>query len=152
MITADHTSISKNERYQTDAGIYSIPLLIYNPTQSKGEINEKTVQQIDIVPTILSQLNYDLPYFAYGNDINSSKAGYAISFNGQYYQLITDKFCLQFDGEKTIAVFDLMNDQLMKNNLVQMARINFKKEENLLKAIIQTYNQSLIENKMTWSK
>lgn len=152
VITADHTSISKNERYQTDAGIYSIPLLIYNPSQSNGEIIERTVQQIDIVPTILSQLNYDLPYFAYGNDINSSKAGYAISFNGQYYQLITAKYCLQFDGEKTIAVFDMAKDQLMKNNLVQMARINFKKEENLLKAIIQTYNQSLIENKMTWSK
>ncbi len=148
VITADHTSISKNERYQTDAGIYSIPLLIYNPAQSKGETIEKTVQQIDILPTILEKLNYDLPYFAFGNAFNESNLGYAISFNGQYYQLITDKYCLQFDGEKTIAVFDMVNDEF-NNNLVNNISINYKKEEKLLKAIIQTYNHTLIENKMT---
>lgn len=148
VITADHTSISKNERYQTDAGIYSIPLLIYNPTQLKGKIIEKTVQQIDIVPSILENLHYDLPYFAFGNAINDNNLGYSISFNGQYYQLITDKFCLQFDGEKTIAVFDMVNEEF-NNNLVNNISINYKAEEKLLKAIIQTYNHALIDNKMT---
>ena len=148
VITADHTSISKNERYQTDAGIYSIPLLIYNPTQLKGKIIEKTVQQIDIVPSILENLHYDLPYFAFGNTINDNNLGYSISFNGQYYQLITDKFCLQFDGEKTIAVFDMVNDEF-NNNLVNNISINYKAEEKFLKAIIQTYNHALIDNKMT---
>jgi phosphoglycerol transferase MdoB-like AlkP superfamily enzyme len=148
VITADHTSISKNEHYQTDAGIYSIPLLIYNPTQNKGEIIEKTVQQIDILPSVLENLNYDLPYFAYGNAFNESNLGYAISYNGQYYQLITDKLCLQFDGEKTIAVFDMVNDKF-KNNLVNNISVNYQAEEKLLKAIIQTYNHTLIDNKMT---
>ena len=149
VITADHTSISKNEQYQTDAGIYSIPLLIYDPKQAQGEIIEKPIQQIDILPSVLEQLNYDLPYFAYGNDFRRAASGYAISFNGQYYQLITAQYCLQFDGEKTIAVYNMKEDKLLKDNLINKAKTNFKKEEELLKAIIQTYNQSLIENKMT---
>jgi phosphoglycerol transferase MdoB-like AlkP superfamily enzyme len=149
VITADHTSVSKNELYQTDLGIYSIPFLIFDPSKIQGEIIDKTTQQIDIYPTILKMLHYDLPYFAFGNDIMSSKEGFAVSFNGQFYQLITDKYCLQFDGEKTIALFDIVNDRLLKENLVNKMAFNYKKDETLLKAIIQTYNHSLIDNKMT---
>jgi arylsulfatase A-like enzyme len=149
VITADHTSMSKNEKYQTDAGIYSIPILIFDPSKSEVEIVEKTVQQIDILPTILDLLHYDLPYFAFGNAMSANKSTYAISFSGQYYQLITDNYCLQFDGEKVIALFDRQYDKLLKDNLVNKASVNYKKEETLLKAIIQTYNASLIENKMS---
>jgi len=149
VITADHTSMSKNANYQTDAGIYSIPLLIFEPSNSQAKIIEKTVQQIDIMPTILQKLNYDLPYFAFGNDVNNASNGYAISFNGQYYQLITDNYCLQFDGEKTIAVFDLKRDELLKHNLIKEQNNDLKKDEMLVMAIIQSYNHSLIENKMT---
>jgi hypothetical protein len=55
---------------------------------------------------------------------------------------------LQFDGEKTIAVFDMVNDKF-KNNLVNNISVNYQAEEKLLKAIIQTYNHTLIDNKMT---
>jgi hypothetical protein len=81
--------------------------------------------------------------------MSANKSSYAISFSGQYYQLITDNYCLQFDGEKVIALFDRQHDELMKENLVNKTSVNYKKEETLLKAIIQTYNASLIENKMS---
>jgi phosphoglycerol transferase MdoB-like AlkP superfamily enzyme len=149
IITADHTSMSKNEKYQTDAGIYSIPLLIFDPAKPKGSIVKKTIQQIDILPTVLDEMRYDLPYFAFGNAINETNKSYALSFNGQYYQMITDTFCLQFDGEKTIALFNILKDPLLKENLVYKTGIPYKKDEKLLKAIIQTYNHSLIDNKMT---
>jgi hypothetical protein len=55
---------------------------------------------------------------------------------------------LQFDGEKTIAVFDMLNDKF-KNNLVNNISVNYQAEEKLLKAIIQKYNHTLIDNKMT---
>lgn len=149
VITADHTSISKNERYQTDAGIYSIPILFFEPSNQKAEVTESTVQQIDILPMILRQLHYDMPYFAFGNELGENGKSYAISFNGQYYQLITDKYCLQFDGEKTIALYNMQVDLLQKHNLIGSVKIKNSYEENLIKAIIQTYNHSLIENKMT---
>lgn len=147
VITADHTSMSKNPLYQTDVGIYSIPVLFFDPNEVEGKEEIRTIQQIDIVPSILGKLHYDLPYFAFGNDYEESKQHYAISFNGQYYQLITDKYCLQFDGEKTLAVYDLKSDIFLKNNIIKS--IDFRLEEQLLKAIIQTYNLTLIENKMT---
>lgn len=149
VITADHTSISNNERYQTDAGIYSIPLLFFEPSNQKAEIIQRTVQQIDILPIILSQLHYDLPFFAFGNELNFNNEGFAISFNGQYYQIITDNYCLQFDGEKTVAIYDKHADPFQKTNLLNKQRVNILYEENLIKAIIQTYNHCLIENKMT---
>ena len=55
---------------------------------------------------------------------------------------------MQFDGEKTIAVFDMVNNKF-KNNLVNNISVNYQAEEKLLKAIIQTYNHTLIDNKMT---
>jgi phosphoglycerol transferase MdoB-like AlkP superfamily enzyme len=148
VITADHTSMSKNPKYQTDIGIYSIPILIFEPNVAIGTEVKSTIQQIDIMPSILKKLNYDLPYFAYGNTYSSQTIKHAVSYNGQYYQLISDKYCLQFDGEKTIAVYDLKVDPMIKKNLIHHHKTNYKNEENLLKAIIQTYNQSMIENKM----
>lgn len=149
VITGDHTSLSGNEYYQTDVGIYSIPLLIYDASEQAGKIIEKTVQQIDILPSVLKKLHYDLPYFAFGNAIQDTGLGYAVSFNGQYYQLITANYCIQFNGEKTIAVYDLKKDKLVKQNKINTSELNFKREENLLKAVIQSYNRCLIENKMT---
>ncbi|HRG57620.1 MAG TPA: LTA synthase family protein [Bacteroidia bacterium] len=150
VITADHTSMSNNSKYQTDVGIYSIPLLFFDPSDNQGKEEIGTIQQIDIMPSILGKLHYNLPYFAYGNDYTENKLHYAVSFNGQCYQLITDQYCLQFDGEKSLAIYDIKNDQFLKNNLIKS--INLKLEEDLLKSIIQTYNQSLIENKMTLKK
>jgi phosphoglycerol transferase MdoB-like AlkP superfamily enzyme len=149
VITSDHTSMSKSEKYQTDIGIYSIPLIIFEPSENKGKLIDKTIQQIDIFPSILNKLHYNIPYFAFGQGYADNNESAAITFNGQYYQLITAQYCLQFDGEKTIAVYNMKEDKLLKDNLINKAKTNFKKEEELLKAIIQTYNQSLIENKMT---
>jgi phosphoglycerol transferase MdoB-like AlkP superfamily enzyme len=152
VITADHTSMSKNEKYQTETGIYSIPLIVFEPSNNMGNVVDNTIQQIDIFPTILNKLHYNIPYFAFGKAIDEPAESVAISFNGQYYQLITNTRCLQFDGEKTIAVYDIVKDSFMKTNLVSIKGINYQKEENLLKAMIQTYNQCLIDNKMIIEK
>lgn len=149
IITSDHTSMSKNPLFQTETGIYRIPILLFDPQEDKAKVVSHTIQQIDILPLVLSRLHYDLPYFAFGNSGSLQDFNHAVSFNGQYYQIISNQYCLQFDGEKTIAVYDIKADVMLKNNLVAVQGINYKREESLLKAIIQTYNRSLIENKMT---
>ncbi len=153
VITADHTSMSNKAAFQTDAGIYHVPLLIFDPQKNKKEEQTKIVQQIDIMPSILGLLHYDLPYFAFGHDVNSStQQGFSISYNGQFYQLITSKYCVQFNDNKIIAVYDLNQDAMLQNNLYPLSNSTLSEAENLLKAFIQVYNQSLLENKMTYSK
>jgi phosphoglycerol transferase MdoB-like AlkP superfamily enzyme len=148
VITSDHTSMSKNPLYQTDAGIYSIPLLLFDPSLDSGYAVNRTIQQIDVMPTVLHRLHYDKPYFAFGKPALDGQPGYAVSFSGQFYQLISDRYCLQFDGEKTCAVFNMQTDSLLSKNIVHQRGINYKEEENWLKAMLQTYNQSLIDNRM----
>lgn len=150
VITSDHTSMSINPKYQTAAGIYSIPLIVFDPSKPNGKTINKITQQIDILPLILHHLNYDLPYFSFGTKPcnNHAEEHFSVSYNGHFYQLITEKFCVQFDGENTIAVFDMKNDRLLSNNIVNQSGVDYRHEETLLKAIIQSYNNSLIENKM----
>ena len=68
VITADHATVSHFPEYQNAVGYYSIPILFYYPGGNlKGKL-DKTVQQIDIMPTVLNYLKYDKPYFSYGFD------------------------------------------------------------------------------------
>ncbi|MFN4930067.1 MAG: LTA synthase family protein [Bacteroidota bacterium] len=148
VITADHTSMSKNPLYQTDAGIYSIPFLLFDPSHESAYQVNNTIQQIDIVPTTLNYLHYDRPYFSFGKPFHPAEDSYAVSFSGQFYQLISNRFCLQFDGEKTCAVFDMQNDSLLTKNIINQPGFDYSKEEKWLKAMLQTYHQCLIDNRM----
>lgn len=60
MITADHTSFGTYPEYLTDLGLYSVPILFYAPgmPELRG-MEDKIVEQIDIMPTVLGLLGYD---------------------------------------------------------------------------------------------
>ncbi len=150
IITADHTSLSSNPRYQTDAGIYSIPLIIFEPGK-EAQTDNRTIQQIDILPTVMDIVEYDQPYFSFGQSMyQQNRNNFSISYNGQYYQLITDTFCLQFNGEATTAVYNRITDNELKNNIKDIKNLSVTRQENFIKAFIQTYNYCLINNKMTF--
>lgn len=74
VITGDHTNASSRAEYQTLWGLFRVPVIFYDPT---GEIfrpgrREGPVQQIDIMPTVLSALKYNKPYIAFGQDVLST--------------------------------------------------------------------------------
>lgn len=154
MITADHTSMSANPIFQTDVGIYQIPLVLINASVDKTKFNtSRVVQQIDIMPSVLDELGYDLPYFSFGHSWHDTVAvnSGAISFKGQSYQLINDSICLQFDGRQTIATYRYKQDKLCSMNLSNKIKRDFT-EEKYLKAFIQQYNAALVNNKMVLTK
>jgi arylsulfatase A-like enzyme len=126
--------------YTTDVGSFCVPVIFFDPSGEivlKG-ISDKIAQQIDIMPTILAALHYDEPFVAFGQDLFSTpqEESFAITYNGGIYQFIQNGYNLQFDGEKTAALYAL-NDSTQQNNLKGLEE---KPEmEQKLKAIIQQY-------------
>jgi len=58
---------------------------------------------------------------------------------------------LQFDGEKTIAVYRFKTDKLLKTNLVNQLPEQ-QEMERFLKAIIQQYMSRMNDNHLTPSR
>jgi phosphoglycerol transferase MdoB-like AlkP superfamily enzyme len=140
VITGDHTNMTNHTFYTTDVGSFCVPVIFFDPSGEivqKG-ITDKIAQQIDIMPTILAALHYDEPFVAFGQDLFSTpqEETFAITYNGGIYQFIQNGYNLQFDGEKTAALYAL-NDSTQQNNLKGLEE---KPEmEQKLKAIIQQY-------------
>jgi hypothetical protein len=92
-------------------------------------------------------LNYDEPYIAFGKSPFDSTATHsAVTRYDQLYQIIEDNHVLQFDGNKTINLYDFKNDSLLTTNLAGKATEKEQQLENRLKAFIQDYNHRLINN------
>ena len=148
VITADHTgagSIPKSDNIYITT---QIPIMLYHP-QAKENMNMGAMQQLDIMPTIFSYLNMDEPLFSYGNNrFDASSTTYSPSFAWGVYQLISEEFMLQFDGEKSIGFFNVKEDIMISNNLLNELPDEVALYEQKLKAIIQSYTTRLIKNKL----
>lgn len=149
VLTADHATVSHFPEYKNAVGYYSVPILFYYPGGNLKGMQTKTVQQIDIMPTILGLLNYSKPYFAFGFDIfNSSEEHLAVNNNDGSYRLYWKDYLLMYDGTKSTALYAFKTDRLLKQNLVgKLAEQNMM--ENKLKAFIQQYNNRMIQNQLT---
>lgn len=149
VFTADHTSISEHPFYQTNLGKFKIPIFFYSPSDStlKKETNN-IIQQIDIMPSILDYLGYNKPFYAFGNSVFSKKDNYSVNYINGLYQIVTKKYLLQFDGQKSISLYNISSDSLLKNNIIDSRKNIADSLENYLKAEIQTYNYKVINNKL----
>ena len=155
VLVADHTNQSSHDVYKTDLGLYSIPIIFFTPDDSlQPRLDESAIaQQTDITPTLLHLLGYNKPYLAFGNDLLSGNVDntWAFSYNGGIYQLVKGDLMLQFDGEKTTAVYRFKTDPLLKENLV--GRLPEQQGmEQFLKALIQQYMSRMNDNRLLPNK
>jgi phosphoglycerol transferase MdoB-like AlkP superfamily enzyme len=151
VITADHTSSEiQFPEGKTGWGFYSVPLILFKPDNSlAGERNE-IAQQIDIMPTVLGYLNFDQPYLAFGRDVFKEDARpFALNYKDNVYQYFEDKYLLQFDGMRSVGLYDLQSDKLMSKNLLQELPEIAGAMDQKIKALIQQYNNRLIADKLT---
>ena len=150
VLTADHTNQSVDSYYQTDLGIYSVPLLIFDPT---GEMprgcQPGVAQQIDIMPTVLGWLGYDRPAVAFGCDLlaTPSDSTWAVNYNNGIYQYIRYGRFLQFDGLSPRAIYAYETDSLLRNNLVDRDSLQQPMTEQL-QSIIQQYMLRMNNNQL----
>lgn len=151
ILVADHTSGTTHEKFLTSTGVLSIPILFYDPSGElpKEQNNNRVVQQIDIMPSILDYLNYDKPYFSFGNSVFNNKSnGFAVSISNGTHQIIRNQYVLQVSNNTPIALYNYVNDPLQKNNLLESVTNSIPDSTYILyKAVIQQYNNRLINNK-----
>lgn len=149
VLVADHTNQNTHLYYKTDQGLYSIPIIFYTPDGSleTGMKQGVIAQQIDVLPTLMGILGYDKPYIAFGCDVLHTPAAqtWAFNYNNGVYQYFKGDFLLQFDGQKTKALYRFKTDPLLKQNLAGKLPIQ-SQLENELKSLIQQYMHRMTTN------
>lgn len=149
VLVADHTNQNTHLYYKTDQGLYSIPIIFYTPDGSleTGMKQGVIAQQIDVLPTLMGMLGYDKPYIAFGCDVLHTPAAqtWAFNYNNGVYQYFKGDFLLQFDGQKTKALYRFKTDPLLKQNLAGKLPIQ-SQLENELKSLIQQYMHRMTTN------
>ena len=146
VLCADHTNITDIPEYGTEAGRYRVPIMFYTPDGSlKGKM-EGTMQQVDIMPTILGILGYDRPYVAFGNDLTKvhESGSFAVNFSNGIYQLFKDGYLLQFDGTVPVALYDYVSDKMLTDNLLGKADCQ-EPMLKLLKSVLQQYMERMVD-------
>ena len=156
VITADHTNVNYQSAYNSPLGTFSVPIILFDPSgRLPVGMSDDVAQQTDIMPTVLGLTGCSRPYIAYGQDLLRTPADqtWAIHYNNGIYQYVQQGHALLFDGEKATGWYDLEADPLLHNNLID----NIPPADHSLfdsclqrtKAIIQSYMQRMISNRLT---
>jgi phosphoglycerol transferase MdoB-like AlkP superfamily enzyme len=146
IITADHSSGADSKKFRKAPFDYTIPIFFFKPGSNMHAKDDRIMQHIDIMPTVLGMLDYDKPYFAFGKDHfdnNASKDHFAINFSNGAFNCITDDYYYLFNEKDFIKKTDYRKDPLGNNNLI---KAKTKKDEAAIrefKAFIQEYYSHL---------
>ncbi|MCF8258581.1 MAG: LTA synthase family protein [Flavobacteriales bacterium] len=151
VITADHTSLSEFKEFQTTLGSLSIPILFFHPNDTllKGT-SDITAQQVDIMPSVLSLLGYEEPFFSLGQNVFDSTAHHmAVAFKFDRYQMLLDGKLLTFDGEQTLGLHDFEREHMLHTDVKGEYSEDAARHERILKGYLQNYTRALVRNRMT---
>jgi phosphoglycerol transferase MdoB-like AlkP superfamily enzyme len=152
VFTADHSSEVNNIEYKNILGNYSVPIVFYQPGDDKfntGIDTTRVVQHIDIMPSLLSYLEYPKDFFAFGKNIFDQQTPNHVWYYSGSWNLATDKYILQFDGGKSIGLYEHKKDRMLQNNIVLEHNVVADSLTQIIKAQIQTYNHRIISNQLT---
>ncbi len=150
VITADHTSEAWQAYYKNRVGQYYVPVIFYEPQDGTAGHQEIIAQQTDIMPTVLDMLHYPSPFVAFGGSLlRSDEPRFGLSFLNGNYQLIQDEYVWQTDHFNSNALYNFAHDSLLTKNLYLLEKNIAVDKDNLLKAILQQYNNRMIANKLS---
>lgn len=154
VITSDHTNQSDHEYYQTDLGGFCSPIIFFDPSGDiKPGMRNAIAQQIDIMPTVLGYLGYDRKYIGFGIDLfaTPAKDTWAVNYINGIYQYIKGDYLLQWDGQKTKALYRFRTDLLLKHNVANQEPKVRQTMEREVKAIIQSYMERMTHNRLVYA-
>jgi phosphoglycerol transferase MdoB-like AlkP superfamily enzyme len=154
VLVADHTNQLSYPESLTSVGHFSVPIIFYDPSgELRGFDRQRTAQQIDVMPSVLTYLHYDKPYFAFGFDllsaVDSARNTFSINYLNGAYQLYSGNYVFQTQLNEAVALYDYVSDPLLSVNLIETYPNKVKELTRMFHAFIQQYNNSLIDNRMT---
>lgn len=149
IISADHGAWDPSPVNNTPHGGSSIPILFYKPGGSLKGICSKPVQQVDILPSVIDYLHLPCNYASFGKSVfGDDSIRYSFNYLNGIYHIEDHQYHLEFDGNNTLSMFDYRNDSLFTKNLIGMLPAEQRLLEDHLKAVIQTYHDALIHNRL----
>lgn len=151
VITADHAVAGDLQEYKNSAGLYSIPIIFFDPQGGLIGLDQQTVvQQADIVPTLIDLLGIQKPMVSFGHNMfNPSEPHIAVSTLDGAYQLIQGDYALHYDGTQTLGLYHLKRDRMMRQNLKEVEPETVAQMERVMQAWLQSFSYRMRENKLT---
>jgi phosphoglycerol transferase MdoB-like AlkP superfamily enzyme len=150
VLSADHASAEiQFQQYNSPSGYFAIPIVIYEPGSKPMPMQNVIVQQTDILPTVLGMLHYDKPYVAFGRNIFADEEPFAFNYLNNTYQAFMGEYLLQFDGQRSIGLYNFKHDPAIVQNLLTNEQAVVQKMETRLKAFIQQYNNRMVDDNLT---
>ena len=148
VITADHVSQQIDPFYCTSLGNYCVPIILYAPGDPalRGYDEEQIVEQIDIMPTVLSYLHYDKPYIAFGRNMLGKENGFALHWvpESSSYEYVWGDYVLQFDGNQVTSAYAFRTDSTFSHDVLStMPQATLDQMQRHMKSIIQQYMQRM---------
>lgn len=156
VITADHVGGNVLPEYVTSLGLYSVPVIFFAPgiPELRGYDTEHIMAQIDIMPTILELLHYDVPYVAFGQEVFSTPVDEKYTVNyvpaSGIYQFICGDWMIQSDGKNLIGAYRFKTDTTLQENRLNDPEYSeeFNALHRKLQAIIQDYMRRMTTNNL----
>lgn len=148
VIVPDHTPDTQNKYYDTKVSYYKIPIIFYDPISSWNGSSGLIAEHLDIMPTVLDYLNYDKPFKSFGTSLlrKDSKKSYTVNYRDGIYQCIDSTHVLQYSNDQVVGFYNYVNDWYLTNNLKDQESPKKDSMQNYLKAFIQKFNVTLIDN------
>lgn len=132
---ADHGSGADNDKWRAFPYSHRIPIFFFTPNGTIPSMKlDKVASQIDIMPSILSLIDYNDEFFAFGNSIFSEGESYAAMAYNETYCVVGQDAYYQFNDEGLVHIQSI-------NELVTPEHSSSKEE--LYKAYINNYFRTL---------
>ncbi|MBR4506305.1 MAG: sulfatase-like hydrolase/transferase, partial [Bacteroidales bacterium] len=137
IITGDHSGHGLTPEYNDYDGWYRIPMMVFDPQRPEGRRFSRIVQQTDLYPTLADWLgcNEDLVGFGSRVSRDSDGLGWQVYYGNGYHVLVTNNADTPSQHDITVIMGDYASGS--KQNI------------RFLRALIQQYNNRLINNKLT---
>lgn len=152
VITADHSTVAWSDQYNSAVGAFAIPLIFYSPGDKLKKNYTSVTQQTDIMPSILDYLHFDQPFIAFGNSIfDASAKPFALNYLNELYQIIDgNNHLILFDGKTIQGIFDVSKTWTLGDNTAIRDPEVINRSLILPQAVIQQYNQRILNNQLTF--
>jgi len=147
VITADHTAdLKRDGQLSGTAFDHWIPLVYYMPGRIQPKQEDRTTQQIDILPTTLDLIGHTKPFFSFGaSTLREERLPASVSEGNATWMIITDDVQMRTDGERVLwsARMREGTQSVMPPDSTELAG-----PHRLLQAAIQQYHAHLLKRDM----
>jgi phosphoglycerol transferase MdoB-like AlkP superfamily enzyme len=150
---ADHSIIHVLGEEERPTSVFGIPFFVFDPSSPAHREESGTVQQIDLLPTILDRLHYEDPFLAFGRSLQRPGKGFMISryYNQDTFVFYSDSLELAYNGrsDEPVYLFDLRKES-QKRNLVGESSYRARLDTLVVgcRAFLQEYSDRVINDRL----